>query len=200
MISSRQQIGIRFLYSLLFIFISRFQNLRLIKKCIHHEKRLDKGAHTRVAFGDQSREENSFLGRLFNGDKTSYPLSSSCSVAHFPMAGGAYQAPSYVTRTAHWQHLIRIGHVTDAILNVLAKTTWTNYFKALQSNGFSWLSLCRRWLDLVLHYFPRLTITLVIDDMLTPRTSKKLLRQPYITIMLTDPTGRLSSWANYGWL
>lgn len=65
------------------------------------------------------------------------------------------------------------GHVTDAILNVLAKTTWTNYFKALQSNGFSWLSLCRRWLDLVLHYFPRLTITLVIDDMLTPRTSKK---------------------------
>ena len=66
-------------------------------------------ARTRaVAFGDQSRKENSFLGRLFNGYKTSYPLSSSCSVAHLPMAGGAYQAPSDVTRTAHWQHLIRI--------------------------------------------------------------------------------------------
>jgi DDE superfamily endonuclease len=65
------------------------------------------------------------------------------------------------------------GHVTDAILVTFAKTSWTNYFKALQSNGFSWLNLCRRWLELVLRYFPRLTITLVIDDTLTPRTSKK---------------------------
>ncbi|AEB09033.1 IS701 family transposase [Desulfobacca acetoxidans] len=65
------------------------------------------------------------------------------------------------------------GHITDAILTVCAKTSWSNYFKALQSNGFSWLSLCRQWLVLVLRYFPRLTITLVIDDMLTPRTSKK---------------------------
>ena len=65
------------------------------------------------------------------------------------------------------------GHVTDAILNGLAKPTWTNYFKALQNNGFSWLSLCRRWLDLFLHYVPRITIILVIDDMLTPRTSKR---------------------------
>ena len=91
------------------------------------------------------------------------------------------------------------GHVTDAILTVLAKTSWTNYFKPLQSNGFSWLSLCRQWLELVLRYFPRLTITLIIDDMLTPRASKKAPSEHYITIMPTDPTGRLSSSANYGW-
>lgn len=65
------------------------------------------------------------------------------------------------------------GHVTDAILATRAQKSWTNYFKALQSNGFSWLSLCHRWLELVLRYFPRPTLTLVIDDVLTPRTSKK---------------------------
>lgn len=65
------------------------------------------------------------------------------------------------------------GHVTDAILAVLGKTNYTNYFKALQSNGYSWLKLSYRWMELVLLYLPRPTITLIIDDVLTPRASKK---------------------------
>jgi hypothetical protein len=61
-----------------------------------------------VVFGDQSRKDNSFLGRLFNGKKTSHPLPNLCSVGHFFMASVAYQVRSHFSRTAYWQHLIRI--------------------------------------------------------------------------------------------
>jgi len=67
----------------------------------------------------------------------------------------------------------KTGHVTDAILAIRPKLFWNSYYKAIERGSYSWLAQMRQWFVLVLRLFPSRTITLVIDDFITVRASKK---------------------------
>jgi len=67
----------------------------------------------------------------------------------------------------------RDGHISSAILAVRSQLTWTTYYKAVERKSFSWPTLARQWLHLLLKLFPDWAIEFAIDDFLVPRASKK---------------------------
>jgi len=67
----------------------------------------------------------------------------------------------------------RTGHITDAILAIRPGLFWNSYYKAIEKGSYSWLLQLRQWFRLILKIVPSRTITLVIDDFITVRASKK---------------------------
>ena len=67
----------------------------------------------------------------------------------------------------------RTGHITDAILAIRPGLFWNSYYKAIEKGSYSWLLQLRQWFMLILKIFPAQTITLVIDDFISVRASKK---------------------------
>jgi len=67
----------------------------------------------------------------------------------------------------------RDGHITSALLAIRFQRSWTAYFKAIEKGCFSWMALAQQWLKLLLNLSPDQTVEFVIDDFLTPRSSKK---------------------------
>ena len=67
----------------------------------------------------------------------------------------------------------RTGHITDAILAIRPGLFWNSYYKVIEKGSYSWLLQIRQWFMLILKIFPARTITLVIDDFITVRASKK---------------------------
>jgi hypothetical protein len=65
------------------------------------------------------------------------------------------------------------GFVTDAYLMVNMRNHWTSYYKWLQKGKWSWLTLAKQFVRLVLATLQQDVVHLAIDDTLTLRASKK---------------------------
>jgi len=69
--------------------------------------------------------------------------------------------------------LTQAGFVTKAWLAIPMRRHWTSYFKWLQKGKWSWVSLGRQMLRLLLAFFPIKELFLVIDDTIIFRSSPK---------------------------
>lgn len=69
--------------------------------------------------------------------------------------------------------LTRSGFVTQSWLMLNTQKHWTSYYKCLQQGKWSWLSLARAFVRVVIQQVGGEVIYLAIDDTLVLRTSKK---------------------------
>ncbi len=65
------------------------------------------------------------------------------------------------------------GHVTEAILAITTAKHWTTYYNAIEHGVFSWLALTKQWTLLLCQVIKPKEITIVIDDTIIFRSSKK---------------------------
>jgi len=69
--------------------------------------------------------------------------------------------------------IARSGHITNALLAITPRRTWTAYYKAIEKGVFSWLALAKQWTQLLCNVLLPEEILLAIDDTLSFRSSKK---------------------------
>jgi hypothetical protein len=69
--------------------------------------------------------------------------------------------------------IARSGHITNALLAIVPRRTWTAYYKAIEYGVFSWLALARQWTILLCNVLLPEEILLAIDDTVNFRSSKK---------------------------
>jgi len=65
------------------------------------------------------------------------------------------------------------GHVTDAMLEVGHQKHFTTYYKMLEQGKWSWITVAKQLVLLIIQYFPRKEWNFLIDDFIVPRVSAK---------------------------
>ena len=65
------------------------------------------------------------------------------------------------------------GHITQALLAVGHQRHYTTYYWLLENGRWSWLSIMRQLVTLIMRFFPRKQWHLIIDDFICPRVSHK---------------------------